>query len=152
MFPLCNNYAVFIGRWVSKPLSKIYRNLLKTIFNLCDLALHSTQTFLHAAKMISAMWVQYSPLPLANKSCTHTCMHVHTGLFFLLPYPCDLSHIVRKKSTLTQQPIIVFQETQNEMEEKTTKGLLGVQCGSSHPTNHWQTTSYEFNPRQITEK
>lgn len=44
--------------------------------------------------------------------------HICARLFFLLPYPCNLSHIVRKKSTLTQQPIIVFQETQNEIRER----------------------------------
>lgn len=64
---------------------------------------------------------------LANTSCphagayTHTCILTLTQLFFLLPYPYNLSHIVRKKSTLTQQPIIVFQETQNEIGEKTNK-------------------------------
>lgn len=40
------------------------------MFNVCVPAFHSSQTFLQAGKMMSAMWVQYSTLPLANTSRT----------------------------------------------------------------------------------
>lgn len=55
-----------------------------------------------------------------GKHIIYTHTHTHAGLFFLLLYPCH--HIVWKMSTLTQQPIIVFQEAQNETDEKTEKG------------------------------
>lgn len=58
-----------------------------------------------------------------GKHIPHTRAHTQSELFFLLPCPCDLSHVVWKKSTLTQQPIIVFQETQNEIGERTKKKI-----------------------------
>lgn len=88
--------------------------------------------------------------------CLWQTRHVHTltctGLFFLLPYPCNLSHIVRRKSTLTQGPIIVFQETQGEMGRETKRGPPGVQCGSSRTANLWQTASHRWRESRLKKK
>lgn len=79
---------------------------------------------------------------------THTCIHTLKQLFFLLPYPHNLSHIVRKKSTLTQQPIIVFQETQNEIGKKTNKDCWVL---SAAPLNRPTSDKQHHTSRIITE-
>lgn len=87
------------------------------MFSKCDLSQQSNISPWREND-VSHVSIIYSRAFGKHSIYTHT--HTRTGLFFLLLYPCN--HIVRKMSTLTQQPIIVFQETQNETEEKTEKG------------------------------
>ena len=99
----------------------------------------------HVSTLFSSVFVKWFTYT-HTYTYTYTHSHVHTldCFFFSLPYPTDLSHIVSKKSTLTQQPIIFFQETQNEAGEETKTARPDVQCSSSQRTNPWQTASSEF--------